>query len=192
MTPIFEDDIYPQGEENRDDKKLVVMFYLRPVINEPKSLEAGRKIFDEIEYIKILVPGQRDTVETEVTEQYRQRFAERYRAWKSKGLIADSGTPISELTWLSVSQKAELQAINLTTLEQLAGMSDATIQRIGMGGQELKARAQRYVDAGLAAAPDLKLEAKLKERDEQIAELKELVQNLSAQVKAAAKTPVKA
>lgn len=191
MTPIFEDDIYSPGEENKDDKKLVVAFYIRPVLNEFKSKEEGRKIFDPIEYIHIITPGQRDDVNTEVTDQYRTRFVERYERWKAKVAEPTSGQPLTEVPWLSVTQVAELQSLNIKTLEQLADLPDVITQKF-MGGYEMRTKAQRYVKAGQDAAPELILEGKLKERDEQIAELQTQVAALIAANKAAAaKAPAK-
>lgn len=190
-TQIFDSDIYEDGQQFKDDAKLVVKFEYLPVKNHVKSDEAGRPVFEDVEYITIIVPGQRDTLVTEVTDQYRQRFAKQYSNWKARVSDPMSGTPLSELPWMSVSQVAEFQALNVKTVEQLVGMSDAAAQKF-MGYATIKARAQRFLDAAQGAAPDLKLEAALKERDDKIALMEQQMTELMDRVKATEKPKVTA
>jgi hypothetical protein len=176
-TQTYDSDIYEDGQQFKDDAKLVVRFEFMPIKNHVKSIEQGRPVFDDVEYITIIIPGQRDNLVTEVTEQYRNRFAKQYENWKSRTEDPTSGTPLKELPWMSVSQVAEFSALNVKTVEQLLGLSDAVAQKF-MGFQQLKARAQRFLDAAKDAAPDLKMEAALQARDEQITLLQSQMQDL--------------
>jgi len=160
MTPTYEDQVYEDGQQFKDDAKLVVMFYPRPIKMEAASIEAGRPIFQDFDYIKIITPGSRDTLDTEVTDQYRRRFSVQYANYKARIAQTDVGTPLV----------MEFKGVNIKTVEQLVSLPDVLAQKFP-GINDIMRRAQRFLDAAADAAPDLKLEAALKERDEQIAEL---------------------
>lgn len=175
---------FDDGQQSEADKKLLVIFYQDVQKNEIKSTEQGRPIFDEIDVIKIISPGQRDSFVGLADEQYQQRFPTqwaRYKAGRDQG--EGSGTPLSMLPWMSMSAVAEFKAMNCHTIEQLVGMPDSVSQRF-MGHHQLKQRAQAYLDAAKDAAPLMKLNAELEKRDEQIAQLQTQVNAmLAAQAK---------
>jgi hypothetical protein len=171
MTPTYDSEIFDDSNMYMHDDKLVAFFHLMPVKLEVESKEQGRLVCTDIEYITIITPGQRDTLVTEVTDQYRHRFQKRYDAWKSKMEAPESGTPLSEVPWLTPSQIAEFNWLHIKTVEQLVNLSDSVAQKI-MDFHRIKARAQRFLDAATAAAPDMKLEAELAKRDETIEEMK--------------------
>ncbi len=180
MGNVYDGAVYDEGDQAAayaEDKRLVVIFYMRPVKNNIKSTEQGRPIFDEIEYLKILTPGSKDTFETMVEDHYRERFADQYKKFKANQEQVGSGTPIDQVPWLTVGQVAEFRAVNVHTVEQLVGMSDALSQKF-MGHHQIKARAQAYLAHAAGEAPALKLQAELEARDEQIRQLNETVQNL--------------
>lgn len=173
---------FEDAQQSEADKRLLVMFYKDVIKNEIKSTEAGRPIFDEVDLIRIMTPGSRDSFTGDATEQYQQRFPQqwaRYRAGKDQKL---SGTPLNQIPWLSIGQIAEFNAVNCHTVEQLVGMSDALSQKF-MGHHAIKQRAQLYLDSAKAEAPSLKLQAELAKRDEVITELKQTVDALVAEKK---------
>ncbi len=184
---------FEANEQSEADKKLLVMFYKSAVKNELKSVEEGRPIFDEIDLVKILTPGSKDTFTGDATAQYQQRFPQQWARYKAGQNQELSGTPLSMVPWIGVGQLAELEAVGCKTVEHLAGMSDALSQKF-MGHHQLKQRAQQYLDAAKDRAPMLKMEAELKKRDETIAELQQAVQAMQAKqaADAQAKVPLKA
>lgn len=182
---VFDDQLYDANTMFKDDDKLIVGFYLKAVKNNFKSTLEGRPVFDEVEFIKIITPGSRDVLDTKVTPTYQARFSARYAAWKAKhDNEAVSGTFLSEVPWISLSLAAELNAMNVKTVEQLIAMPDIHGQKI-MGFSQLKARCVRFMEAAAGEAPSLKLEAeneKLKSTVEQqarqIKEMQEAIKNL--------------
>jgi hypothetical protein len=181
---------FEANEQSEADKKLLVIFYKGTIKNEFKSTEAGRPIFDEIDLVKILTPGSRDTFTGDATETYQARFPQqwaRYKAGQSQEL---AGTPLNMLPWLSIGQIAEFEAVNVKTVEHLAGMPDVLAQKF-MGAAQIKSRAQQYLDAAHDAAPLLKVTAELNKRDVQIEELKATVQALKDKIDADAAKKVK-
>lgn len=179
MTPTYEDEVYEDGQQFKDDKRLVVMFWVNAIKNEFETAQQGRPIFNDVEYITIITPGQRDNMVTEVTDVYRNRFRRQYENFKARKDQDVTGTPLSELPWMSASQVAEFNALHVKTVEQLVSLPDAVAMKF-MGFHDFKRRAERFLDAAKDAAPDMKLELALKERDEQIAFLSEQVKNLVA------------
>jgi hypothetical protein len=170
---------FESNEQAEADKKLFVVFYQDVIKNEPKSAEAGRPIFDTIDLIKIMTPGSRDTVVSDATEQYQSRFPQQWARYKAGKEQNTSGTPLNQLSWLSIAQIAEYNAVGCHTIEQLAGMADAMAQRF-MGHHAIKLRAQQYLDAASGSAPILLLQDELRKRDEQLAELRSTVEALQA------------
>lgn len=187
---------FEDNQQSEADKKLLVIFYKDVVKNESKSTEAGRPIFDEIDLIKIITPGSRDSFVGDANEHYQQRFPVQWARYKAGRSQEMSGTPLNQLPWLGVGQIAEFNAVGCHTVEQLVGMSDAISQKF-MGHHAIKQRAAAYLEASKAEAPLLKVQEELRKRDEEIAELREMVNAMQAArkqdqaEKAAQKTPGK-
>lgn len=111
------------------DEILDVTFYEDEVNGETKD------------FIHIKVPGDK-TVEviSEVTDQYKNRFARRWEAYKSMQTI-DSGTPLSEWDDVPKGLREELRHQGFRYVEQVAGAGDNAFARI-MGGWQWRAKAQ--------------------------------------------------
>jgi hypothetical protein len=188
---------FEDGQQSEADKRLLVLFYRSTIKNEPKSVEAGRPIFDEIDLVKIITPGSRDSLVTDATYEYQQRFPTQWARYKAGQEQISSGTPLSQLPWMSIAQVEEFKAVGCQTIEQLVGMPDSISQKF-MGHHQLKQRAQAYLDAAKGNAPTLQLQAELEKRDEQIAQLTTQVnallaaQNAAKAAQAANKVPTKA
>lgn len=128
------------------DHQLNVQFYRHAVQNVAKSRESGRKIFDDKVYVRILIPSNKLlAIDTEATDEHKVRFAKQYQHFLSTGQQLLSGTSLSEMPGMTAARVMELQALKITTVEQLAGVADATINLIGTGGQDLKQSAIRFI-----------------------------------------------
>lgn len=161
---------FDDNQQAEADRRLLVVFFREPIKNEPKSIEAGRPIFDEIDLIKIITPGSRDSFVGDATPEYQARFPQQWARYKAGLEQIQSGTPLEQLPWLSVGQIAEFKAVGCHTVEQLVSMPDAMSQKF-MGHHAIKQKAQAYLDAATSAAPMLKLQSELEKRDQQILEL---------------------
>lgn len=185
VVPAF-DDASIQNFANQAryaaDNKLYVTFYVRAVMNNFQSSEQGRPIFDEKEYIRIIVPGDsKTTVDCPVTDEFRMRFAKQYDQFKRGMEQAVSGTPLEVWPQLTVGLVAELKAMNISTVEQLADLDDGRAQRI-MGHFELRRRARAFLDAAQGEAANNKMAAELEKRDDEINQLKaQMAELLKAQ-----------
>jgi hypothetical protein len=161
------------------DKKLHVTFHLKAVRNEFKSNQEGRPIFDEVDYVRIIIPGDTKTInDVKVTEEHKVRFREKYRAYKEGQVQAQSGTPLEVWPQMTVGQVAELKAMHVTTVEQLADMPDQLAQQI-MGSHALRAKAKAFLEAAAGEAVNTKLQAELSKRDNEIALLKAQMEQIA-------------
>jgi hypothetical protein len=174
------------------DHKLYVQFYIRPVMNNFRSSEEGRPIYEEQEYIRIIVPGDsKTTVDCPVDETFRMRFEKQYDKFK-KGLAqAVEGTPLEMWPQMTVGLCAELKAMNVSTVEQLASLDDGKAQKI-MGSHDLRRKAQAFLDAAQGEAANNKMVAELEKRDDEITLLKQQMQQLLEATKAKPNTISKA
>ena len=129
------------------DETLLVKFYSHPRMDQTKSAEAGRPIYKDTDYIQIMTPGNKDSIVIRpVTEIDRNRFPEHYRKYKAReDQEAIEGTLLSEWPAVTRGQVAELQYLNIRTVEQLANVSDANSQNV-MGIQILRQKAQNYLE----------------------------------------------
>ena len=160
------------------DSKLYVTFYVRPVMHTFKSSQEGRPIYEEKEYVRIIVPGDsKTTVDCPVTDEFRMRFSKQYDKFK-KGLEqAVVGTPLEMWPQMTVGLCAELKAMNISTVEQLAELDDSKAQRI-MGSYDLRRKAQVFLDAAKGEAENNKIVVELEKRDAEIAMLKQQMQHI--------------
>jgi len=183
------DDTVSQANQARYamDSKLYVQFYVRPVMNNFRSSEEGRPIYEEKEYIRIIVPGDsKTTVDCPVTDEFRMRFQNQYDKFKRGMEQAVEGTPLEMWPQMTVGLCAELKAMNVTTVEQLAALDDGKAQRI-MGSYDLRRKAQIFLDAAQGEAANNKMAAELQKRDDEINLLKQQMQQiLEAKTKRAA------
>jgi len=175
---------FEQNEQSDADKKLLVVFYRDIIKNEPKSIDAGRPIFDEIDLVKIISPGSRDSFIGDATEEYKQRFPTQWARYKAgRDQQIGNGTPLNQLPWLSIAQIAEFNALGCHTIEHLVGMPDSVSQKF-MGHLQIKTRAQAYLDAAKEMGPSLRMQEELHRKDQQIAELTATVNKMVEAMKA--------
>lgn len=142
--------------------RLAVQFRLNPVRDDVESEKQGRPIFKDVEFIKIVVPGDKDNViDREVYPADRERFRVQYTAWKTNVKeTAVDGTPLEEWTLITRSQVEELKHFNVRTVEQLASVSDGNLKNVGPY-QSLKQKAKDFVDKAKGEAPVVKMRSEL-------------------------------
>lgn len=140
------------GQIDKLDHQLNVTFYKHAELNSwasrPKEAGGeGRKIFEEFIYIRILMPANRlNVIERRATADDIKRFSRQYKAFIEKGEKLVIGTPLDQMPSLTSAQVLEFKALNIDTVEQLAGIPDSTAQLLGVGGQDIKRRAQIFLD----------------------------------------------
>lgn len=161
------------------DEKLVAFFYSGVLQNETRTVEEGRPIFDDVECIKIIVPGDKNNViDRPATKQDRLRFAKQYEGYKA-GKTEDTqvgGTPLTEWPFLSRGQVEELKYLGIRTVENIAECRDDITSRVP-GMVSLKRNAQVWLGKAKNAAEAAKTTKLIEDQQAQIAALQEAVRD---------------
>ena len=122
--------------DNQDaDSRLAVKFYKRAVKQEYESNEAGRPIYKDFDFVRIMVAGDNLTeIDTYAQESHKQRFPKQWLQYQASQDSSSEihGTPVEQWPLISQSQAQELRAIKFMTVESIANASDLQLQRIGM------------------------------------------------------------
>jgi hypothetical protein len=175
----------PGLDETRfaEDNKLFVQFYRKPVMHPGKSREAGRAIYEEKDYIKIMVPGDKlNIVDRPIDEIDRRRFADKYAKWLAGVGNIVEGTPLSSLPKMTPSKVEEYKFFNIHTVEQLAEANDNVGAKF-FGFQEDKRASKAFLEIAKGNAPIEKMNAELKERDAKIEELQAQIEAITKMMK---------
>ena len=161
-------------------------FFNHTVENVAKSKEAGRPIFDEYEAVEIRFAANKQTVHVapahevfkkernfasgEVKEiTYAMAYNEQYLKFKAGEAQDQSGTPLSELPFLTASKRLELKALSIHTAEALAQLDGTPLKQLGMGGRELKNQAQAYLEKAAGTADVASMAARIAQLEAQLA-----------------------
>jgi hypothetical protein len=167
------------------DNKLYVEFFRKPVMQPGKSREAGRAVYEEVDYVRIHVPGDKSSViERPLSQQDVFRFQDRYNKWKAGQEEAVTGTPLSALPGMNASKVEEYKFFKIITVEQLADANDNLGGKF-MSFQQDKQRAKAFMEVAANNAPIEKMNAELQKRDAEIENLRTMVEALQASAKPA-------
>lgn len=172
--------------------RLVVFFHKKMRQNDEKTLQEGRPIFDEVVYIKKMVPGDSlNIIDRPMYESDKNEFPMQWAHYMNKQgddqMI--SGTPLIEWPIITTAQAEELRALKFYTVEQVANASDAQIVKIGMlagmSPYSFRDKAKSFLDKAKGIAEDSK-------RDEELNQLKqELAKKAEENAKIKAETEAK-
>ena len=171
------------------DSNLFVQLHTKAVYQSHASVTAGRPIFKDEDYIKIIPRGsQLAVIDAPYNSgNYPKRFHKQYDAWKAGQAGAQTGTPLESFPLLlgKPAVVAELKAINIHTVEQLKELPDLYAGQI-MGGHNLKQKAIEWMDETQGASAVM---AKMGQENEQLkqamAEMQRQLAELTSAQKAA-------
>jgi hypothetical protein len=169
-------------EDNRG--KMAVFFHTVQRQNNFKTMTEKRPIFEEKIFLKKLVPGDSTlVVDRPMRETDIEEFPVEWARFQQKKEQRVAGTPIDAWAILSDTQKAEFKALHIYTIDQFAQLADSAGNKI-MGFNDLRDKARAFI----AAAQDSQMfdkiraetDAKLAQQEEEMAQLRALVNELSA------------
>ena len=166
-----------QDPNNRyhSDARLLVQFYAGSKHNRAASEDAGRPIYDDKPYIRIMIPGNRSNViDRPVRESDKKRFRQYWDAWEAGRQDEVSGTPLSAWPALSKAQVEELGFFNIRTVEQLAQINDTELQKFS-GLTVLKQKAEAFMNLAEGSGSIDRLVDEMAVKDNQIASLENAV-----------------
>lgn len=179
-----------------------VRFETRSAEDRAASIEAGKKVYKDLDWVIITPPGGKDVVENHAEQwlanirdraqvgqydpEWVEAFSKMYGMYKEGKELPEDGTPLRMCTTLFTP--AEIQnclGANVRTLEMLAGANEEALGRIGMGARALKTRAQESIKVGDSAGSAMKVEALQIENAElksKVAALTEIVTEMREQM----------
>ena len=166
----------PSDEQNADSR-LQVRFYKRPVQQEQESLEAGRPIYKEFDFVHICVAGDTLTeIDTYVLPSHKTRFPIQWANYMNRQGANEPevvGTPVAEWPLVSKSQAEELRAMKFHTVESIAAASDQQLQRMGMAAgmspYAFRDKAKSFLNLATASAETDKRDQELNSLREELA-----------------------
>ena len=161
------------------DSRLAVQFYKRSMKQEDESIAAGRPIFKEFDFVRIMIPGDNLTeIDTYAQESHKQRFPRQWAHYENQmGSHEDIvGTPIDQWPQVTRSQAEELRGLKFYTVEAIADCSDQQLQRIGMvagmSPHNFRLKAKAFLNLANDSAEVAQREAELNALKEENAKIK--------------------
>lgn len=195
---IASDDANPDfvGQKN-PDQSLSVLFYSKPLVNNFKSSEAGRPIFDDVDMVKIYLPGDdKNVIDTFARDDHKERFPKQWAHYQNR-VAGDQRlvgkTPISQWPRITPAMAEELRAIKFLAVEDVANASDLQLQAIGMiagmSPHALRDAARNYLRLAAGEAAESKTAAQLAAVNQENESLKERMAAMEEQMKALSAAP---
>ena len=165
------------SDESNADSRLQVRFYRKPVHQEQESLDAGRPIYKEFDFVHICVAGDTLTeIDTFALQQHKTRFPIQWANYMNRQGANDEevvGTPVSEWPLVSKSQAEELRAMKFYTVESIANASDQQLQRMGMAAgmspYSFRDKAKAFLNLATTSAETDKRESEINALKEELA-----------------------
>jgi hypothetical protein len=159
----------PQIEKLATENLTVAVFENLPIKDDVASKKAGRPIYNDVQVCKLKFAANKQTIgvfpaheifkwhiDPETGEKepltYALAYPDQYRRFMNGEAQVASGTPLSELPFLTQSKRLELKAINIHTAEALAAVDGNALKMLGGGGRTLKDQAQAYIDNASGSA----------------------------------------
>jgi hypothetical protein len=160
------------GELMREtkDRPAHVKFERMAVENKAASMAAGQYIAMDVDYVTVTVVGgggngvkwkipqwkdhlKREVQNGRIPQQWLDDYMAMYERWKNGQELPLNGTPIRGWMLISPAQQETLIHRGILTLEDLASLNAEGIQRIGMGGSDLKNKAILALQASKDTGP---------------------------------------
>ncbi len=122
------------------------LFFKQPVQNNFKTKQEGRPIFEEQDYIRIVIPANKlESPVRPVRDEDKEKWPREWARYQRGEQEAVEGTPLDALTQLSGSRKQELKALNIHTVEHLAAVGDQNLMNMGMGARQERDAAKAFL-----------------------------------------------
>ena len=134
------------------DKNLYVEFSQEARLNEFRTQEEGKPVYDDIDMITIMTAGSKTTFKNKVKMEDDangpsdpHRFPAQWAAYKDQKEQIPNGLPLSEWPGVTKAHALNLRGSKIFTVEQLAGIPDQDLNSLGLGGRDLREKAKSYL-----------------------------------------------
>lgn len=135
------------------------------------TMEKGYRVTKDVDMAFIMQPGAKDCVEIEAqawlasiklkmlegaADAYPQEwvdgFHKKYELWKQGMDAPVNGTSVREWPLLSPAQVQNFLTIGITTIEDVAAMTEDAMTRVGMGARDLREKARGWLNGSQVSA----------------------------------------
>jgi len=169
--------INADGTANFGKRNSFVTFFRGTRLNQNKSVAEGVPVYDAVDMIKIVKPGERDEIHRLADEYDKRRYAAEWKAYCENIELAVPGTPLSALLPVNPEIVDHLRALKIVTVQQLASLNDSAIGNVQFG-HDLRKKAQKYLAVAEGGAEFHRLEKETEAKDATIRQLQDQVQAL--------------
>lgn len=172
-APFQVDNIFSE----QGDEKRIAIFYVRPVNDAAKSIEAGRPISVDQVFCRHHEIGDKLTIHDEpATDALKRRYARQWAHFQQGRGEEHVGTPLEVLFPDQPSLILNLKAGGIHTVEHLSELTDTHAASIGMGAVQWRQKARTFLAKANDTAMVTKMESELAKRDEEIEALRQQMQ----------------
>jgi len=148
-----------------EDKFLAVKFHKKAIHNKFKSEQENRQVYEDVDWINIKIPGDKTSeVSRKVREDDKERFEVQWENYQGREEAKLNGVPLDALPGISPAQVANLKALKVETVEQLANLHEKAIKNL-FEGRDLVKRAEKFLKGDSYSK---ELEKKVEELEEKI------------------------
>ena len=167
-------------------KPAIPRFHSKAVEIPFKSEQAGRPVFEDRQFVEIIIPGDnKNRVVEPVNDGHKERWPEAWAAFEAGLAAPTSGTPLSEWPKVTRAQVENLAYLQIRTVEDLAGLNDNLVLNIGMGGRELRESARKFLDVSKnGVAPIERMISEIARLSQELAIAKRDLETVSAEYQA--------
>lgn len=157
---------------NSREARNYVKFYRHWIRNNFKSNEQGIEVGENQDFVIIICPGQpKSEVRRKATDADKSQYRQEWQMYSEGKEHQQVGTPIELLPGLTSGMADALKAIYIYTIEQMAELSDLSLQKVGIGGNDIRQKCKAYLSKNSTEVTALK--AQLEEALAAIAKLQE-------------------
>lgn len=163
--------------------EVAVAFGMHYLLDPKKTAEAGHEVFRDVTFIKIAVPGDKNSLYFQpATDLHKVRFPKAWAAFQQRtaGGQGRTGLPIEEWAPISRGMALTLKACHIHTVEDLAVVHDGHIDKIGGDARSLRAKAQAFLAQAKDSAATLRLAQEKEELQGQLKAMQEMILGLQA------------
>jgi hypothetical protein len=179
---------FAPGQQGNPNEGISAVFHRHAVEDPVRSLEEGRPIYTEQDYIKIFIVGSKSTIIDRPVrfgsspKHDNNRFAGEYAAFKQGQEQALEGTPLAEWPIISKSQLLELEWFHVKTVEQLANLADSSAQNF-QAILALREKARAYLLRAKEEAPINAVEGIRQEYEQKMAAMQDTLDAMANEMK---------
>lgn len=160
---------------------VAVGFGLMAVEDPSETERAGRPVYKDTVFVKICVPGDRNSVVLQpATETHKRRFPRAWAAYERCEHESREGTPLEQWPAMSRSMALTLRGLNVHTVEALAEVHDGHLDMLGWDAREWRAKARAYLAVAKDTAEAQKISAENESLKEMITKMQAEIARLSA------------